>query len=382
MKKASALLLCGLFVFMLATAVYGDETKQQPEPIEEKQEENTRLDDRVIKGHRFMRPETFPLAIPTTNIGNHLGYYIWSYEYEYPIELGGVKESNFAVGGLSEQFDFEFEFLNRISFETTLRGQVVSGITENTVYFQGARVDYRINFIPKVMILQSDKWGGCLSFSSSLSYRQFIHALPVILVETVIEEATEDLEEDIAEEIDQQDAIGVAEEVEDRFREVKGSITAYNFVTEEKLTVLNPAILYAQSLHPTFGIQVGTGFKIGLKQEIDTPPFLNPLFKNEKPPMAYWFAFSPEFDLAPVSPIGLGISSELRFEIEKDDDRTTRKMGFGLGLGYSGRDNFDFRLRLLVDTKERDISTTFINLGKLKTRGSGMGIHITTKYYF
>jgi len=89
--------------------------KKQDKKVKEKKIEEA--DDRKLGDHLFLRPFGFPLAIPTTNVGVALGYMYSSWKLDEKIDMLVFKDDTFQAGGLSENMDFEIEFLNRFSLE-------------------------------------------------------------------------------------------------------------------------------------------------------------------------------------------------------------------------------------------------------------------------
>jgi len=312
-------------------------------------------DDRFLKGHQFLRPFGFPMAMPTTNVGVGLGYAYVNFKYDEAIDMIVVNEDEINVGGLNENLDFEVEFLDRFSLEFLLDGRAVVGADEASVLLAGGQALWMVQAIPKVMIYQNDKWGTCLSAGAGFTYDQGIQTSPAFLMVQLLENVVEEIEE----------ISKSGNFTEDDLRDM-AQIKLSEATIKYSGYGIEPALLIAQTLHPVFGVQLGIRYYYGLDYTVDAPElFGETVMEETDPPTALSIGGAGTFDLNPISRVHLGMKAEVDYEMEYAEDEDTDTLTFGGGVMYTGRKDLELGATLYNETfttEDMDTSTFFMIL--------------------
>lgn len=317
-------LLCVLAVVFFAAEAMAKSKKGK----KGKKKKDVQMDDRKLGGHKYLRPLMFPLAIPTTNVGVGLGYAYFTAQMDEELDLIVLKEDSFTSAGLNEVLDFEISFLKRFSFEMMLEGRALVGADENSALVYGGRGMYMAKAIPKVMAFQKEKWGTCLSFSTDLIWDQGVWSSPAVLMVQMLQNV-EDLLVKIENtgQISQNDLEDVAK------------VKLKEAMVVETTFGVRPSLLFAQTFHPVFGVQVGIRYHYGITQNVDAPELME--WEEGDPPTAILIGTAATFDLNPISKAHLGFKLEADYEMEQDDGEDWTTLTLGGGVTYTGRKNLE-----------------------------------------
>ncbi len=319
--KLFTVVLCFVLVISLASDSFAKRKKKK-----------IRDDDRILKGHGYLRPFRFPLALPTTNVGVGLGYAYTRLNFDEKLDFFLFKDDSFSQGGLNEVIDFEIEFMNRFSIETLFEGRVLAGADENSALLFGGQATYSAAFIPKVMAYQNDSWGTCVSVSMDFLYDQGIQSSPVILMVKLLDnfvELAEDLEKN-PNKINNMDESDLRDLANIKLKE--GTLTQSYFS-------IRPSLLYAQTITPVFGFQVGLRYDYGLIEEIDAPEMFE--IEAGDPPTSIMFGTVATIDLNPISRAHFGFKLEADYDMTSDDGEDITSLILGGGVMYTGRKHLE-----------------------------------------
>ena len=332
---------CMLLCLLLVIALVGSaDAKKKKHKGKRDKKEKVQLDDRQLKGHRFLRPFRFPLAIPTTNIGVGLGYAYSRWNWDEKLDLVIFNDDDFTQGGLNETMDVEVEFLNRFSLELLLEGRALAGADENSALLYGGQALYSATFIPKVMLYQNDNWGSCFSISSDVIYDQGVQSSPIVLMVNLIENMTELLEE-----IERKQELPSEREL----RKVTNIKIQDALITQDFLSI-RPSLLIAQTIHPVLGLQVGIRYNYGIRETVDGPDMFD--LDAGDPPSSLLIGSVLTFDLNPISRAHVGFKGELDYEMENDDGEDIRTIITGGGIMYTGRENLELGATFFYETSD------------------------------
>ena len=327
-KVLIALVCIVAFLFTAQTALAKGKKKKKEE-----------LDDRRLNGHNFLRPFQFPLAIPTTNVGVGFGYAYFRTDLDEEIDLIVVKGDQFSAGGLNEVLDVEVSFLKRFSIEMMLEGRALVGVDEESALIFGGRGQYQAMLIPKVMVYQNDKWGTCISVSSDVMWDQGVWSSPAVLMVQLLENFADLLD----------DIIQTGNVDEDDIEDAANINLKQSLVTETFLGI-RPSLLWAQTLHPAFGIQVGLRYMYGISQTVDAPDLFE--WEEGDPPTAFAAGTVATFDLNPISRAHMGFKLEVDYEMEEDDNEDWTTLTVGGGIMYTGRKSLELGTTFYHDSGE------------------------------
>ncbi|HPQ69113.1 MAG TPA: hypothetical protein PKW95_08275 [bacterium] len=299
--------------------------------------------DRILKGHRFLRPFAFPMAIPNTNVGVALGYAYSKSVFDEEIDIILMKEDTFNAAGLAEMIDVEFAFLNRFSLEFVFEGRALAGADENTAILYGGQGFYTVSAIPKLMIWQSDKTGTCISATADFIVDQGVQSSPAVLFARLLQNFA-----DLLEEITETQQLPSEDDLEDVVKlKLKDSI-----ITQSVMSV-RPSLLIAQTLHPVFGVQFGVRYDYGFQEDIDAAPEFE--MEAGDPPTTLMFGGVGTFDFNPISRLHLGLKIEGDYEMTEDDEEDYDTLTIGGGIMYTGRKDLDLGAtvyRITTETEE------------------------------
>jgi len=337
--KRSLYVLVTILIFCLALPGAALAKKKDKE-AKEVQADQT---DRILKGHRFLRPLSFPMAIPNTNVGVALGYAYSQSVFDEEIDIILLQEDTFNAAGLAEMIDVEFAFLNRFSLEFLFEGRALAGADENTAILYGGQGFYTVSAIPKLMIWQSDKTGTCISATADFVIDQGVQSSPAVLFARLLQNFADLIDE-----------IAATQELpsEDDIKDVAKLKLKDTIITQSVMSV-RPSLLIAQTLHPVFGIQLGARYDYGFQEDVDAAPEFE--LEAGDPPTSLMFGGVGTFDFNPVSRLHLGLKIEGDYEKTEDDEEEYDTLTVGGGIMYTGRKDLDLGAtiyRITTDTEE------------------------------
>jgi len=325
MKRTINVLACigilASFLFALSGPALAGEAEQEPVPS-----------DRILKGHKFLRPYRFPLALPTTNVGVGLGYFYSSIKLDVDEDLFFVEQDTFHFGGLNESLTFEAAFLKRYSIEFQILGRAAVGADRDSALVFGGRFTFAASAVPKVNLIQNERTGTALSISMGVTYDRGAETSPVALLLQVYENARRYVRDSLESED--------TPEVEDAEKIVR--IDLAEALTDLTVVSIRPGLLFAQTLHRSVGVQASLRLDRNVVKRLDAPDVFG--YDDNDPDTTLVAGTVLSFDLGAITPVHMGFRFLFDYENKRDDSYSFNNWITGAGIGYTGRKNLELGL--------------------------------------